>query len=158
MLTIHFTLNGEKVNADIHPGDRLIDLLRNTFGLTGTKEACGQGECGACTIICNGEAVHSCLLLAAQADSAEIITIEGLEKNGELDAIQQAFLDTGAIQCGYCTPGMIMAAKGLLIHKPSPTKEEIKEAMAGNLCRCTGYKKIEEAVALAAERNGGKSC
>jgi aerobic-type carbon monoxide dehydrogenase small subunit (CoxS/CutS family) len=155
MLHIRFKLNGKKVEAEVREGTRAIDLLRNTFGLTGTKESCGQGECGSCTILLDEEAVHSCLLLAAQMDGCRVVTIEGLEKDGELDVLQQAFLDAGAIQCGYCTPGMIMAAKGLLLHNPTPTTDEIKEAMSGNLCRCTGYKKIREAVELAAERQKG---
>jgi len=155
MLHIQFTLNGNDVEAEIEEGTRAIDLLRNTFKLTGTKEACGQGECGSCTILLDDEAIHSCLLLAVQMEGCRIVTIEGLEKEGELDSLQQAFLDAGAIQCGYCTPGMIMAAKGLLLHNPSPTLEEIRDAMAGNLCRCTGYKKIGEAVALAADRQKG---
>ena len=155
MLHIRFTLNNEEVEAAIPEGTRVIDLIRDTFKLTGTKESCGQGECGSCTILLDDEAVHSCLLLAAQVDGHRIVTIEGLEKDGELDVLQQAFIDAGAIQCGYCTPGMIMAAKGLLLHNPSPAPEEIREAMSGNLCRCTGYKKIGEAVALSAERQQG---
>ena len=154
MLNIQFILNGTAVTAEFHEGTRAIDLLRNTFGLTGTKEACGQGECGSCTILLDGEAVHACLLLAAQLNKTQVVTIEGLAKNGELDVLQQAFLEAGAVQCGYCTPGMIMAAKGLLLHNPAPTAEEIKEALAGNLCRCTGYKKILEAVEMAAARQG----
>ena len=139
---ISFILNNEPVSVEVDSGERLLDLLRNRFNLTGTKEACGQGECGACTILCDGEAVHA----------TQIVTIEGLERNGELDGIQQAFLDAGAVQCGYCTPGMIMAAKSLLLKNPHPTAEEITEAMAGNLCRCTGYVKIHKAVEIAAER------
>lgn len=156
-MTIQFTLNGSGVTVDVDPSTRLIDLLRDTFDLTGTKESCGQGECGACTILCNNEAVHACLMMAFQANGCHIVTIEGLEQNGELDALQKAFLDAGAIQCGFCTPGMIMAAKALLHKNPSPTTSEIREAMAGNLCRCTGYKKIEEAVQLAAG-SGGALC
>ena len=149
---ISFILNNEPVSVEVDSGERVLDLLRNRFTLTGTKEACGQGECGACTILCDGEAVHACLMLAVQADGTQIVTIEGLERNGELDGIQQAFLDAGAVQCGYCTPGMIMAAKSLLLKNPHPTAEEITEAMAGNLCRCTGYVKIHKAVEIAAER------
>lgn len=149
---ISFILNGESVRVSVDSGERLLDLLRDRFDLTGTKEACGQGECGACTILCDGEAVHACLMLAVQADGTEIVTIEGLERNGELDGIQQAFLEVGAIQCGYCTPGMIIAAKSFLLKNPRPTAEEITEAMAGNLCRCTGYVKIHKAVEIAAER------
>ncbi len=151
-MKVSFILNGMPVQIEVSPGERLLDVIRNRFHLTGTKEACGQGECGACTIIFNGEAVHSCLMLAEQADGGEVLTIEGLERNGELDQIQQAFLDAGAIQCGYCMPGMIMAAKGLLLKNPHPTKDEIAKAMGGNLCRCTGYVKVQKAVLLAAER------
>ena len=151
-MKVSFILNGMPVQIEVSPGERLLDVIRNRFHLTGTKEACGQGECGACTIIFNGEAVHSCLMLAEQADGGEVLTIEGLERNGELDQIQQAFLDAGAIQCGYCMPGMIMAAKGLLLKNPYPTKDEIAKAMGGNLCRCTGYVKVQKAVLLAAER------
>lgn len=153
MVMINFILNDKKVTAEVKPNTRLIDLLRETFHLTGTKESCGQGECGACTVLADGKAVHSCLMLASQADGCAIVTIEGLEKSGELDALQNAFLSAGAIQCGYCTPGMIMAAKGLLLQNPKPTIEEIKEAMAGNICRCTGYKKIQDAVRIASENS-----
>ena len=156
MKHISFILNGEKIDLNVAENERLLDVIRERLHLTGTKEACGQGECGACTILLNKEAVHSCLMLAYQADGMEITTIEGLEKSGELDDVQQAFLETGAIQCGFCTPGMIMAAKGLLLKNPHPTAEEIKEAMAGNLCRCTGYVKILHAVELAAEKGGRK--
>ncbi len=156
MQKISFILNGDAVEAEIEPGMRAIDLLRDHFGLTGTKESCGQGECGACTVLVDTQAVHSCLMLAAQLNQTEVVTIEGLAKNGELDALQTAFLEAGAIQCGYCTPGMIMAAKGLLLHNPTPTKEEIIEAMSGNLCRCTGYKKIQEAVEIAAGQKGSE--
>jgi carbon-monoxide dehydrogenase small subunit len=153
-VTIEFKLNGISVTAKVEPSDRLLDILRDTFNLTGTKESCGQGECGACTILCDGDAVHACLMLAFQANGCDIVTIEGLEKDGELDIIQQAYLDAGAIQCGYCTPGMIMATKGLLLNCPNPTIDQVREALSGNLCRCTGYKKIEEAVLLAAKRRG----
>jgi len=157
MKHISFVLNHEKVELDVAANERLLDVIRGRFHLTGTKEACGQGECGACTILLNGEAVHSCLMLAYQADGADIVTIEGLAKDGELDAVQQAFLEAGAIQCGYCTPGMIMSAKGLLLANPHPTADEIKEALSGNLCRCTGYVKIQQAVELAAEKGGSRS-
>ncbi len=157
-MTIQFTLNDLPVTADVDASARLLDVLRDTFNLTGTKESCGQGECGACTILCDGVAVHACLLPAFQAHGHEIVTIEGLEKSGELDALQQSFLNAGAIQCGYCTPGMIMAAKALLLKNPTPSVAAIREAMAGNLCRCTGYKKIEEAVQMASGDGGCGSC
>ncbi len=152
MTTLDFTLNGEPLSLEIEDSIRLIDLLRDTLGLTGTKEGCGVGECGACTVIVNGKAVCSCITLAASLGGANVITIEGLSKNGELDAIQQAILDHHALQCGFCTPGIVMSAKALLDSNPNPTTEEIKEALSGNLCRCTGYQQVIEAVADAAER------
>lgn len=154
-MNINFVLNGETKTAQAAPGLRLVDLLRDEYGLCGTKESCGQGECGACTVLINDRAVHSCLTLASEVEGCTIITIEGLSKCGELDPVQQAFIDCGAIQCGYCTPGMILSAKGLLLHNSSPSDDEIKEALEGNLCRCTGYVKILEAVRTAAERMGG---
>ncbi len=129
-----------------------MDILRDNLGLTGTKEGCGVGECGACTVIINGKAVCSCITLAAGLNGAEVTTIEGLSKNGELDVIQQAILDHHALQCGFCTPGIVMSAKALLDANPHPTTQQIKEAIAGNLCRCTGYQQVIEAVADAARR------
>jgi carbon-monoxide dehydrogenase small subunit len=129
-----------------------LDILRDNLGLTGTKEGCGVGECGACTVIINGKAVCSCITLAAGLNGAEVTTIEGLSKNGELDVIQQAILDHHALQCGFCTPGIVMSAKALLDANPHPTTQQIKEAIAGNLCRCTGYQQVIEAVADAARR------
>lgn len=154
MKTIHFTLNGSQVTAETEPAVRLLDLLRNTFHLTGTKEGCGQGECGACTVIMDGQAVNSCLVLAGQLEGSEVLTIEGLEKDGVLDVVQEAFVEEGAIQCGYCTPGMIMSVKALLMRVPNPTLEEIKEAIEGNICRCTGFHKILEAVHTAVQKEG----
>ena len=153
-MCVEFILNGEKVKKDIPPGMRLIEMLRDVFGLTGTKESCGQGECGACTILFNSRAVHACMMLAAQVNGGEVVTIEGLAQGGELDAIQDAFLRAGAVQCGYCTPGMVMSAKALLLHNPHPTRQDIEQAMAGNICRCTGYRKIIEAVENAAAKVG----
>jgi len=141
-LTIQFKLNGKAVSISTAPNRRLIDLLREDFGLTGTKEGCGIGECGACTVLLNGKAVNSCLILAGQADGAEILTIEGLAQQGQLHPLQESFIKHGAVQCGFCTPGMIMSAYALLLENPSPTEADIKEAIAGNLCRCTGYKQI----------------
>lgn len=143
---ISFILNGKNVEADVTTAQRLIDLLREEFNLTGTKEGCGVGECGACTIIMNKRAVNSCLVLAAQADGSEITTVEGLAKGENLHPLQKSFIEHGAVQCGFCTPGMLMSSEALLQENPHPTEEEIKDAIAGNLCRCTGYKQIIEAV------------
>ncbi|WP_407306983.1 (2Fe-2S)-binding protein [Desulfosporosinus sp. SB140] len=152
MLEIEMTVNGELQKVGINPKDRLLDVLRDTLRLTGAKEGCsGEGECGACTVIMDGQAVNSCLVLAFQARGRHIITIEGLEEKGELDRLQQAFIDQGAVQCGYCTPGMIMSAKALLMNNPYPSEAEIRTAIAGNLCRCTGYIKIINAIRQAAE-------
>lgn len=150
---IRFILNGRQVEPDIPPQMLLLDLLRDYFNLTGVKEGCGQGECGACTVIVDGQAVNSCLVLAAQIDGKEIITIEGLSQDGKLDPLQEAFVEEGAIQCGYCTPGMILSAKALLMRNPRPDLNEIKEALSGNLCRCTGYTKIFKAVQKASGTN-----
>ncbi|KZL91034.1 (2Fe-2S)-binding protein [Clostridium magnum] len=155
---IFFNLNGEDVSAEINPNKRLLDVIREEFGLTSVKEGCSEGECGACTVILDGEAVTSCCILGPQVDGCSVITIEGLEKNGKLDILQQAFLDAGAVQCGFCTPGMILSAKALLTRKPNPTVEEIKTAISGNLCRCTGYKKIIDAVQIAAAQKKGDIC
>ena len=150
-MEIRFTLNHSNVTADIEANMRLLDLLRDKFNLTGTKEGCSIGECGACTVIINGKAVNSCLVLAGQCENAEIITIEGIEKEGKLHPLQENFLKSGAVQCGFCTPGMIMSAYALLMENPTPTEEEIKDAIAGNLCRCTGYKQIIDAVSKTAK-------
>ena len=152
MTTVDFTVNGERVQLDVSESARLVDVLRETLGLTGTKEGCAVGECGACTVIVNGKAVCSCITLAAGLGGADVITIEGVSKNGELDDIQQAILDHHALQCGFCTPGIVMSAKALLDANPNPTTEEIQQAIAGNLCRCTGYQQVIDAIADAAER------
>ena len=143
---IKFKVNGIECSIDADPGKRLLDVLRENLGLTGTKEGCGEGECGACTVIMEGLAVNSCLIMAGQMGGKEIITVEGLEKDGELDRLQKAFISNGAVQCGYCTPGMLMSCKALLMQNPHPTEDEIRIAIAGNLCRCTGYTKIVAAV------------
>lgn len=148
-----FTLNGEKVQCQGEANQTLLDILRDNFNLTGAKEGCGKGECGACTVIMDGEAVNSCLILAGQAEGKEIVTVEGLSKADGLDALQQAFIEEGAVQCGYCTPGMLMSSKALLMKNPHPTDHEIRRAIAGNLCRCTGYAKIVQAVKKAAKSN-----
>ncbi len=145
-MQLQFTINGEQITVDVNPRARLLDILRDKLGLTGAKEGCGEGECGACTIIMDGLAVNSCLIFAHQARGKEIITIESLEKDGELDQLQKAFIDSGAVQCGYCTPGMLMSCKALLMRNPKPTETEIRTAIEGNLCRCTGYIKIVNAV------------
>jgi len=148
---ISFTLNHEKVEHEVEPNKTLLKMLREDFDLTGAKEGCGQGECGACTVLLDGKPVNSCLVLAVDADGRDILTIEGLANGNQLDKLQASFIKHGALQCGYCTPGMIMAAKGLLNENPHPTEEEIKKAISGNLCRCTGYKKIVEAIMAVAE-------
>ena len=151
-LIIELTVNNKKIKVETTTSTRLLDLIRDDLHLIGTKEGCGKGECGACTVIMNGELVASCLVLAPQADGAVITTIEGIGKDGHLDPIQEAFIETGAVQCGFCTPGMILAAKKLLKENPHPDEEEIKRGISGNLCRCTGYQKIFDAVRLAANR------
>ena len=157
-IELNIKVNDKDYKLFIVSHKRLLDVLRDDLGLTGVKEGCAIGECGACTVIMNGKNVCSCMILAGQAEGSEIITIEGLEgPKGELHPLQEAFIETGAVQCGFCTPGMILSSLVLLKNNPSPTKEEIKEAISGNFCRCTGYKQIIEAVQLAAEkmRRGG---
>lgn len=139
MRDLKFNVNGKDVEITVDDSLRLLDILRDELGLTGTKEGCAIGECGACTVIMNREAVNSCMILAAQVQNAKVETVENLEKNEVLSKLQDSFLDNGAIQCGFCTPGMLMSAKALLDKNPSPTEEEIKTALEGNLCRCTGY-------------------
>ena len=149
---IKVTINGESVEAAVEPNQTLLQFLREDLGLTGTKHGCGLGDCGACTVIMDGKAVNSCLVLAIQAQGKDILTIEGLAVNGQLHPIQQAFVDKAAIQCGFCTPGMILSAKAFLDTNPEPSEHDIRTAISGNLCRCTGYQKIVEAVESAAER------
>lgn len=151
-MKITFKINGEQRTAKVNAKDRLLDFIREDLGLTGTKEGCGEGECGACTVIMEGKTVASCLVYAYQADGKEIYTIEGKKELEELELIQEAYVDAGAVQCGFCIPGMVMSTKVLLDKKPDPTREEIREGLQGNLCRCTGYVKIVDAVELAAER------
>jgi carbon-monoxide dehydrogenase small subunit len=148
---ISFVLNGSEVKVAAMDHMRLIDILRNTLNLTGTKEGCGEGECGACTVIVDGQAVNSCLFPAFEVEGKNVVTIEGLrEPENRLSLLQQAFVNSGAIQCGFCTPGMILSAKALLDSNPNPTEAEIRDALQGNLCRCTGYVQIIEAVKKAA--------
>jgi aerobic carbon-monoxide dehydrogenase small subunit len=144
------SVNGRTHELHVPAETRLIELLRDDLGLTGTKEGCGEGECGACTVIVDGRAVNSCLVLAQQVRGSEIVTVEGLAEAGELDVLQAAFVRQGAVQCGFCTPGMLMSAKALLDENPGPTEQEIREAIAGNLCRCTGYAAIVAAIREAA--------
>jgi carbon-monoxide dehydrogenase small subunit len=151
--SIHLTVNGEEYDLDLPPNRLLLDSLRYDLGLTGSKEGCGIGVCGACTVLVNGKMVSSCLMLAVLADGAQITTIEGLARDGQLDPIQRAFIDYGGFQCGICTPGQIMAARALLDQNPHPTEDEVKEWMVGNLCRCTGYYKIIESIMAAAQAN-----
>jgi aerobic carbon-monoxide dehydrogenase small subunit len=150
-VTINFTLNGKPVSLAVDAKEILVDTLRERMGLTGTKKACGTGDCGACTVIVDGEAVRSCILLTATVNGKKVLTIEGLGDAEHIHPLQQAFVDAGAIQCGYCTPGMILAAKALLDKHPNPTIDEIKEALSGNLCRCTGYTKIIKAIRSASK-------
>ncbi len=149
--SITCTVNGKEVSLDVAPGEMLVDMLRGKLGLTGTKVGCREGECGACSIILNGKLVTSCLLPAMKADRATILTIEGLAENGEMHLIQKRFIEDGAIQCGFCTPAMVLAGKALLDVNPHPTREEIQLAISGILCRCTGYQKIITAIDSAAQ-------
>ncbi len=150
-MKIHFIINGRYEERDVSANQRLLDLIRDDLQLTGTKEGCGEGECGACTVLVDGEAVASCLVLAPQVDGKEILTVEGLTQGGELHLVQRAFVEKGAVQCGFCTPGFIMSTYALLSKNSDPSDEEIMLALEGNLCRCTGYAKILEAVHYAVE-------
>lgn len=152
-MKIRFTLNGKELLIHAPPDRRVVDLLREDLGLSGTKEGCGSGECGACAILVDGEARLSCLMLAAQLEGRSIITVEGLSSDRSLHPVQQAFVEAGAVQCGFCTPGMVLVSVDFLQHNPMPTRAEIREALSGNLCRCTGYQKIVDAV----ERVSSKS-
>lgn len=149
---VRFRVNGQDIELDIEPMATLLDVLREQLGLTGTKKGCDAGDCGACTVIMDKKAILSCLTPAMQATGREITTVEGLSRNGELHPLQEAFIECGAVQCGFCTPGMLLSAKALLDQNPSPTQEEVRMAISGNLCRCTGYKKIIDAIMLASKR------
>src|SRR5947208_10431337 len=153
-MRITFHINGSEREVDEPPMRRALDVLREALRLTGTKEGCGEGECGACSILVDGEVVNSCLIPICQLQSTRIITVEGLARDGRFDPLQQAFLETGGAQCGICTPGMLIAARALLDARSNPTRDEIKEAIAGNLCRCTGYVKIIDAIEQAAKLKG----
>ena len=149
-MRIELVVNGQRCEADVWPGESLLFALRERLGLPGSKNACEQGECGSCSVLLEGELVCACLVLAAQADGHEVVTVEGLRRDGELNAVQAAFTETGAVQCGFCTPGLVVATTDLLRRSPEPSEDEIREALSGNLCRCTGYQKIFEAVRVAA--------
>ncbi len=151
---MRFQINGELVEQEVPPNETLLDFLRDRLRLMSVKKGCDVGECGTCTVLLNGKPIRSCLVLAVQAGDAEIITLEGLRKNGELDVIQEAFVDKYGFQCGFCTPGVILTTKALLDENPHPTVEDIKEALEGNLCRCTGYEQIIDSVLRAAELRG----
>jgi len=149
---VRFRVNGEQTTVHVEPTKTLLDVLREDLFLTGTKRGCDSGECGACTVLLNGQAVNSCLILAAELDGKDVLTIEGLSKDRkELHPLQKAFIEKGAVQCGFCTPGVIMTAKSLLDENPNPTEEEVRDGVSGNLCRCTGYSKIVEAILTAGE-------
>jgi carbon-monoxide dehydrogenase small subunit len=149
---ITLTINGEAEIVDIQSHMTLLQMLREKLGLTGTKNGCAAGECGACTVMMNGEPVNSCMVLAAECDGADIVTVEGLSRNDRLDAIQEAIIEKGGVQCGFCTPGVLISARALLDRNPNPSDFEIREALVGNLCRCTGYLSIIEAVKAVAEK------
>jgi aerobic carbon-monoxide dehydrogenase small subunit len=151
-MKIAVVVNGERREADVWAGESLLFALREHLGLPGSKNACEQGECGSCSVLLDGELVCACLVLAAQADGHEVVTVEGLAEDGRLHPVQEAFVETGAVQCGFCTPGLVVATAALLEDRPDPGEDEIREALSGNLCRCTGYAKIFDAVRLAASR------
>jgi carbon-monoxide dehydrogenase small subunit len=151
-MRISLAVNGEQVEADVWEGESLLYALRERLGFPGSKNACEQGECGSCSVFLDGQLVCACLVLAAQADGHEVVTVEGLAQGDDLHPVQEAFVETGAVQCGFCTPGLVVAAVDLLRRVPRPSDDQIREALSGNLCRCTGYAKIFDAVRLAAER------
>ena len=148
---ITLNVNGERSEVAVEPSWTLLETVREQLRLTGNKEGCGTGDCGACSMIVDGRLITSCLMLAVQADGRQVTTVEGISTNGDLDPVQRAFVDKGGVQCGYCTPGMVVAARALLDANPNPTLEDVREGLAGNLCRCTGYAKIYESVLAAAE-------
>jgi carbon-monoxide dehydrogenase small subunit len=152
---MHLTVNGVAREVAVDANRTLLDLLREDLGLTGTKQGCGEGDCGACVVLLDGVPVNACLVLALEAEGREVTSIEGVAANGRLHPIQEAFIDTGAVQCGFCTPGMVLVAKALLESTPTPTEQEVRRSISGNLCRCTGYKKIIEAILAAGERMQG---
>jgi carbon-monoxide dehydrogenase small subunit len=153
--TVSLTVNGEPRSAEVKANTTLLEMLRDVLGCIGTKVGCETGDCGACTVLLDGEPTNTCLVLAVEADGSVVTTVEGLEHDGRLDPVQQAFLTEGAVQCGYCIPGMLLSAKALLDRIPNPTREEVREAIAGNICRCTGYIKVVDAIMAAAKAEGG---
>ncbi len=156
MKSLRFTLNGREVAVEISPSWTLIQVLRDELGLTGTREGCSSGHCGVCTVLLDGEPVNSCLIPAFKADGREVVTIEGLSRPGQLHSVQKAFLDNGAVQCGYCSPGMILAVKALLDQNPKPSDQEVREAISGNLCRCGTYLEVVEAVRSLCQSEEGR--
>jgi carbon-monoxide dehydrogenase small subunit len=152
-VNVTLTVNGKEHTLNVEADERLLDTLRERLHLTGVKEGCSIGECGACTVILDGKAVNSCMVYTFQIDGSEVLTVEGLEVNGQLDPLQEAFIDHQAVQCGFCTPGMLMSARALLNENPNPDREEIKTAIEGNLCRCTGYQQILDAIESAAKED-----
>jgi aerobic carbon-monoxide dehydrogenase small subunit len=156
LVTVRFRVNGDNVQVDAHPMARLLDVLRTRLHLTGTKEGCGEGECGACAVLLDGQLVNSCLVPIAQVQNTTLLTIEGVANGGQLHAVQQAFLDCGGAQCGICTPGMVLAAADLLQRIPEPSTDEIRTGLSGNLCRCTGYMRIFESVVAAIGKDGAR--
>jgi len=156
LLKIWFTLNGSKIKLKVKSNETLLDVLRHRLKLTGSKKGCNTGECGACTVLMNGIPVNSCLILAPKANGKDVLTIEGLGSPDMLHPLQEAFVKSNAVQCGFCSPGMIMSAKALLDENPNPTREDVQEAISGNLCRCTGYLPIIEAILEASRKNSGK--
>ena len=157
MKIIHMTVNGQPREVAVEEGESLTDTLRERLGLTSVKKGCEAGECGACTVLVDGHPMNSCLVLAAELDGKHVLTVEGLAQDGRLHPLQEAFLEVGAVQCGYCTPGMLLSGIALLNLYPHPTREQIRKEMEGNICRCTGYARIADAIQLAAERINGKA-
>jgi aerobic-type carbon monoxide dehydrogenase small subunit (CoxS/CutS family) len=155
-MELHLTVNGQSLNWSIAPGELLLDVLRRR-GYFGVKRGCEKGECGACAVLVDGKPINSCLMFAAQAEGREILTIEGVAVDGKLDPLQEAFLDHGAVQCGFCTPGMVISAKALLDRCPDPSEDQVREALAGHLCRCTGYRKPVEAILAAASKKKNRA-